>query len=178
MSESIELRPPLPDQLRGARLTWLSSAKGTTATTRERAVAALLERQLASGFDDQVRLSVAEADEFLRQVDIAQGRRPRPAPKPAPRKAPPATTPRPAPRRAPTPSTPTSGGGRVAAGNRTTCHRCGGHLRFSGPRHVVHIEDLDAFYRRTFDPRSLATTTVYEYECTGCHGIAQFTTAQ
>jgi hypothetical protein len=43
---------------------------------------------------------------------------------------------------------------------------------------VVHIEDLDAFYRRTFDPRSLATTTVYEYECTGCHGIAQFTTAQ
>lgn len=176
MSESIELRPPLPEGLRGARLTWLSSAKGKTATTRERAAAALLERQLASGFEDQVRLSVAEADEFLRQVDIAQGRRPRTAPKRAPSTTPPVTPSRPAPRRAPAPAP--GAGGRVAAANRTTCHRCGGRLQFSGPRHVVHIEDLDAFYRRAFDPRSLATATVYEYECTACHAIVQFTTAQ
>jgi hypothetical protein len=189
---SIELQPPLPDGLRGARLTWLAAATGKPKpTTAERAVAALLERQLESGFSDQVRLSVQEADEFLRQVDRAQGRRARPAPRrtttptPAPTTAPTSPT-RHAPRKTPLPRTGgttapaprTTPTGRVPAANRTTCGRCGGRLQSNGPKHVVHVEDLNAFYRKTFSPEMLATTTVYEYECTACHHLDTFTTTQ
>ncbi len=167
MSEtSINLTPPLPDGLRGGTLTWVAAGAGTPKpTTRERAAAAILERKNDSGFDDQVRLTVEEADVFLNEVDALHGRRPsRPtAPKPSTRpQGPPA---------------PASNSGRAAGANRSTCSRCGGRLQFNGPQHVVHIEDLDAFYRREFDQRMLATTTVYLYECTACHHIDTFTTA-
>jgi hypothetical protein len=202
VSESvIELSAPLPGKLQAARLTWLDGAKKPKPTTRERAVSALLEKQNKAGFTDQVVLAIDEADAWLAEADRMQGRAPRRTPRPAPRSTP-APAPRPAPRgrsttppastsprpRAQTPSpaprtgstTPASTGsaGRVPASNRTACSRCGGRLSLIGPRHLVHIEDLDAFYRRAFDPRSLATTTVYEYECGACHRVETFTTAK
>jgi hypothetical protein len=193
---TIDLQPPLPDGLRRARLTWLAAATGKPKpTTAERAIAALLERQLESGFTDQVRLSVQEADEFLRQVDRAQGRRARPTPRrtttpapaptgqtrQAPRKTPlPRTsgTTAPAPRTGTTTAPRTTPTGRLPTANRTTCGRCGGRLQSNGPKHVVHVEDLNAFYRKTFSPEMLATTTVYEYECTACHHLDTFATTQ
>jgi hypothetical protein len=167
---SIELTPPLPDGLRSATLTWVAAGAGGAPkpTTRDRAAAAILERRNESGFDDQVRLSVEEADAFLNDVDVLHGRRPsRPtAPKPGrgPRSAPAG------------PPAPSSGVNTVAA-ERSTCSRCAGRMQFSGPRHHVHIEDLDSFYRREFDQRMLATTTVYVYECAACHHLDMFTTA-
>jgi hypothetical protein len=137
---------------------------------------------------------VQEADEFLRQVDRAQGRRarsvprrstttattPAPAPSQPSRKAPPPRTGSTVPQRRTTTTTTstTATTGRLPAANRTTCGRCGGRLTSNGPKHIVHVEDLNAFYRKTFSSSMLATTTVYEYECSACHQLAMFTTAQ
>jgi nitrate reductase cytochrome c-type subunit len=42
--------------------------------------------------------------------------------------------------------------------------------------HLVHVEDLDGFYRKKFDPAVLATTTVYRYQCAQCHSVEFFDT--
>ena len=57
------------------------------------------------------------------------------------------------------------------------CARCGARLGLVGPMHLVHVEDLDSFYRKAFDPAMLATSTVYRYECASCRSVELFTTA-
>jgi hypothetical protein len=42
--------------------------------------------------------------------------------------------------------------------------------------HLVHVEDLDAFYRAAFDPAVLATSSVYRYQCEHCHAVEFFDT--
>ena len=161
---TVELRAPLPDGASRATLTWLAKGAKAAPTTRGLAAAASLTSYSKSGIASTVRLSLDEADGYLADAESLRSGR-----TPAPRRTPAPPTPAPP---TPRPAQPTRAGG-----NRSVCARCGARLSLVGPMHLLHVEDLDSFYRKAFDPALLSTSTVYRYECATCHAVEFFTTA-